>query len=539
MDDPLFIWTAHQIRHHPFDFYGFMVDWDRRQLPMPIVMQNPPGAGYFLALTSTLLGWSEQGMHFGFLLQAVALVLGTYLLGRRFSSHPFAAGLATLAAPVFILASTSLMCDTLMVALWVWAIVCWTEGLPEEKPGLLIASGLLVAACGLTKYFGVCLIPLLFAFSLTQKRRVGRWVFYLCIPALLFAGYQWYTAHLYGTGLLVGAAAYAGNHKVGGGIASKGLAGLAFTGGCVFISLSALPLLWGRKGVAFACSGVAAITLVVLGMAEVGHFSIFSNDGVKWPVVVQIAVLACGGIVSLLLAAQDLIRRRTPEALLLFLWTVGTFVFASAVNWTVSGRNILPLVPAVSLLVVRRLEWQVESQSQSEGEARWGFGFLFLPIGISLAVALTVGWGDLKLADAGRRAAFAFAGRFGSQSPMTFEGHWGFQYYFEQLGATALDTSRLDLSSNELVVVPLNNTKVTTLDPERVVPFERDEMPVASWLTLMSHTSGAGYYCDNWGPAPFIFCHAPNEDYVLLRVQGGPAPASQEKPKNKSLASSL
>jgi 4-amino-4-deoxy-L-arabinose transferase-like glycosyltransferase len=513
MDDPLFIWTAHQIRHHPLDFYGFLVEWDKRALPMPIVMQNPPLAAYFLAVTGVLFGWSEQALHFGFLLPAVALVVGTYLLGRRFCSHPFAAALATLAAPAFILSSTSLMCDTLMVAFFVWAVVCWVEGLPEEKPALLTAAGMLIAASGLSKYFGVCLIPLLFAYSLAQKRRLGRWWIYLCLPVLVFAGYHWWTYHLYGKGLLIGAAAYVGQHRVGGGLTSKTLAGLAFTGGCVFVSISALPLVWGKRGLAWAGTGAMAVALVVLGMAGVGTFSIFSDRAVKWPVVAQFAVLACGGMAALILATQDLLRRRTPDALLLFLWTTGTFVFASAINWTVSGRNILPMVPAISLLVVRRLE------TQSEAPKPRRFELIFWPIGVSLAIALTVGWADAKYADAGRRAAFGLAKRFGSSSPMAFEGHWGFQYYFEELGGTAVDLKRLDLSSNELVVVPLNNTSLSTLDPDQVVPFEKNVVNVAPWLAVMSRTSGAGYYSDQWGPAPFVFGPVPNEDYLLLRVK--------------------
>lgn len=511
MDDPLFIWTAQQVRSHPLDFYGFMVDWDRLQLPMAIVMQNPPLAAYYLAVVGTFLGWSEAALHFGFLLPAVALVLGTYALGRRLCSHPLAAALATIAAPVFVLSSTSIMCDTLMVALWVWAIFFWTEGL--EKPLLLPAAAALIAACSLTKYFGICLIPLLFAYALAKKRRLGGWLFYLCLPILVLAGYQWWTNRLYGRGLLLNAASYAQTYRVGGGLISKIIAGLGFTGGCIFISISSLPWLWGKKGLALALGGAASLTLAMSRMTNIGAFSVLQNGHLQWLVVAQLAVFACGGVAVLLLAADDLFRRRTAEALLLFLWIVGTFVFASVLNWTVSGRNILPMAPAVSLLLVRR----VESQSAPNEAVR--FGPLFWPVAISLVVALSVAWGDWKFADAGRKAAFAIGERFAGRSPLAFEGHWGFQYYFERLGAKAINLKHLDLSTNEVVVVPLNNSHLTTLDPAHVVAFDEYRVRAASWLALMSRPSGAGYYSDDWGPAPFIFGPAADEDYLLLKVK--------------------
>src|ERR1700735_1756080 len=90
-DDPLFIWTARHIQSHPFDFYGFNVYWSYLEQPMSREMQNPPLTAYYLAGVGTVFGWSERALHFGFLFPALALVLGTYCLARRFCAHPFAA----------------------------------------------------------------------------------------------------------------------------------------------------------------------------------------------------------------------------------------------------------------------------------------------------------------------------------------------------------------------------------------------------------------------------------------------------------------
>src|ERR1700691_4071250 len=72
IDDPLFLWTARQIQSHPFDPYGFNVNWYGWESPMWEVTKNPPLAGYYLALSAANLGWSECALHLALLLPAVA-----------------------------------------------------------------------------------------------------------------------------------------------------------------------------------------------------------------------------------------------------------------------------------------------------------------------------------------------------------------------------------------------------------------------------------------------------------------------------------
>src|ERR1051326_8601327 len=49
IDDPLFLWTAQQIRHAAGDFYGFRLNWFGLEMPMTDATANPPLMGYFLA----------------------------------------------------------------------------------------------------------------------------------------------------------------------------------------------------------------------------------------------------------------------------------------------------------------------------------------------------------------------------------------------------------------------------------------------------------------------------------------------------------
>ena len=54
-----------------------------------------------------------------------------------------------------------------------WAVALWLDGLHDNRPGLLWGAGLLVAAAGLTKYFGFALVPLLAAHAAWHMRERG------------------------------------------------------------------------------------------------------------------------------------------------------------------------------------------------------------------------------------------------------------------------------------------------------------------------------------------------------------------------------
>jgi hypothetical protein len=176
LDDPLFIWVAQQIYLHPTNPYGFDVNWAQTVFPMWNCTENPPLACYYLALGAGFFGWSEIGLHFAFVLPALAVICGTHRLARHFCDRPMLAALATLFTPVFLVSSLTVMCDVLMLAFWVWAVVWWVEGMERDDFGRLAVSGLFIALAALTKYYGMCLVPLLGAYGLLIKGRPGRWM---------------------------------------------------------------------------------------------------------------------------------------------------------------------------------------------------------------------------------------------------------------------------------------------------------------------------------------------------------------------------
>ncbi|MGA2871559.1 MAG: glycosyltransferase family 39 protein, partial [Verrucomicrobiota bacterium] len=338
--------------------YAFNVNWYAFGQPMWQVTENPPFTSYFIAIVAGICGWGETGLHLAFVLPAVAAVLGTYRLAKSFCAQPGLAALITLFAPVFLVSGTTLMCDMTLLAFWVWTIVFWVEGMERNSWRHLLLAGLLASLAFLTKYYGLCLVPLLAAHGLLQKRNGGWWLLWLFIPLATLLAYQLATSELYGQGLLSGAAKYT-SHTKGWPEATEALTfiiTLTFTGGCLAPAIFFAPLMWRLRTLALFAGGTAlVIGLLLKNDLLAGKFPCLTVSS-QMPVEIQMIIWSVGGICLLALASGETFRRRDAKSWLLALWVFGTFAFTACLNWTVNGRSILPLTPALAILIARRLE---------------------------------------------------------------------------------------------------------------------------------------------------------------------------------------
>jgi hypothetical protein len=513
IDDTLFVWTGRQIAAHPADPYGFEVTWYAFPRPMSEVTQNPPLSAYYIAAMGAIFGWSEVALHAAFLLPALAAILGTYCLARKLTGRPLFAALAVLASPGFLVSSSGVMCDTMMLAGWTLAILAWLEGLERKRPALLAAAGMLIAICALTKYFGIALIPLILVYTLIRQRRMGMWMTYLLLPVVALAAYEYWTKQLYGFGLLAGAAQYASNiDAVSARRLSTGLyaipAGLSFAGGCTLPALTFIPLVWPRRWILFGVAA-AAVAGLLLGMdaLPMPAAPYIAHDYRSW-LSVQFALFIAGGISALGLAIWDWRSRKDAESVLLLLWVLGTFVFASLLNWSVNARSVLPMIPAVAILLARRLE----------RAARWK---LALPLALAGMISLWVTGADARSANSARTAAQFVRDRMsGTAARVSFEGHWGFQYYMEAFGFSPMYFGGSRFANGDLLVIPHNNTNVVREPklPEWASSQETLTFPISTGVATMNSALGAGFYSDVWGPLPFAFGTTPAEEYTVFRA---------------------
>ncbi len=523
VDDTLFLFAAKQIVQHPADPYGFQLVWNKKLERMSDVTMNPPLACYYAAFTGRIAGWSEQALHIAFLLPTLAVVLGTYRLARRCTRFPLLAALATLLTPGVLVSATSVMCDTMMVALWIWAAILWIEGLDPVKPVYLLAASFLIAASAMTKYFGIALIPLLLVYSVVRLRRMGWWAAYFAIPILTLIGYEFWTAQLYGRGLIAEAAQFAGAQREfqQGSTLVHGLVSLSFAGGCALTALMLTPLLWRGKQIlaAAAATAVAALALTFNWLnygARVGGPKAAQSIMEHWPLIsFQLTLCILSGVVILAMAVADLwTHKKDAESWLLALWVVGTWIFAGFLNWTVNARSVLPLIPAAGILIFRRLERQPRIFTRRATVAAIALGMVvaaFLSFWITAA--------DAAWANSARDAADRiYQNTQAERGTLYFAGHWGFQYYMEAKGFTPGDEENSPFRDGDLIILPANNTELIRPRPFRFIGQQNLELLQGELATTMNSALGAGFYSSYWGPLPFAFGRVPAEVYRIGHI---------------------
>jgi 4-amino-4-deoxy-L-arabinose transferase-like glycosyltransferase len=516
IDDTLFIYEARQIAQHPLDPFGFKVNWFLDAIPMAYETRNPPLASYYSAAAAAFVGWSERALHLAFLLPALATVWGTYRLAQRLTKSPLLAAAATLLTPGFLVSANSVMCDTLALALWLWAIIFWIEGFDPQKLRYLAISAVLITLCALTKYFGIALIPLLAAYSLARQRRLGSWAWYLLLPILALTGYQHWTKAVYGLRMITFAAHVATGVRHGrhASILANALVDLSFVGGCTLPALAFAPIIWARKKILAVCilSALAAF-LISTGRIGLGETLEPSDFYRHWFLVgVQLTLFIAAGFSVMALAAADTWNRRDAESLLLTLWVSGTFIFTGFVNWTINARSLLPLIPAAGILLARRVD------ALRTPPMRWRPAMLALPLALAGVVSLWLTWADTKLADSARFAATLIEQKTRNQpGTVWFTGHWGFQYYMESFGAHAVVVNDPPHQPGDYLAV-VESSRLFEMRPEFVASRDVIEIPMRLGITTAQGRLGAGFYSADSGPLPFAIGPVPPERYELTRL---------------------
>jgi len=508
IDDPSFVGMARHIQEYPLDYYGFYMQFS------PPVITNPPLIAYLIAIPGSIFGYSEFALHTFFILPAMAVVWGTWLLASDMSVDPFVSALATICAPVFILSSTTVMCDVPMLAFWVFAIFFWRKGIREGRRGMLAASSLMITLCVLTKYMGICLVPLLLAYTIAEKRKAGEWILYLLLPIIALLLFDQITYMKYGLrqiSFIESWSSYNQNSSVRNYYA-KTVSGLAFLGGCILAHFVYFISRTRWVNTAIYLSAIAAILLILLMNDYLDYFPVAGADGINWSFVAQFPIFVFAGVSFFQMLLAVLFSGRNPDSILLFLWISGVFVFAVFINWTINGRTILPIVPAAGILLAR---FYVSNNSFTPLNR----ALLYISILFSLGISLAVTSADTAFANNAQTAARAIRDITRScPGNKWYEGHWGFEYYISETGDyKTLDYEKPGLKKGDTVIIPDTNTHTKPLYKNLALVREVYAYNLSGFFSTMSLVRGSGFYSDVAGPLPYALGSA-SENYYEYEV---------------------
>ena len=358
IDDPLFIWAGRHIQSNFLDFYGFSANWFGLQAPMSEITKNPPLASYFIAGCLSLFGDNEYALHILFALWAIGLMVGIYFIAKIFCPSPFIATWVACISPVFAISSLTIMSDIMMMFWWIWALWFWVRGISKERQSFLLLAAMCAVACGLTKYFGIFLVPLLCLYAVLKKVPLAKWGIFIVLPVTVFIGYDGFTSGLYGHGLISEAFSYS---RKAGPISGKTLLlsnfmiGLSFLGGCMISTLALFPILFKKREFFIAIGLLLLFAGCLFGLNATQNLSGFLNGPLQWNTIIHLSVFCFVGATIIWLSCMDIVNHRDHTSIFLCVWILCTFVFASFLNWTISARSILPLAPAVGILIDRRV----------------------------------------------------------------------------------------------------------------------------------------------------------------------------------------
>ena len=509
IDDPLFLWMADQIRKNPFDPYGFFINWTMSPKPFWQEMPNPPLCSYWIALLESVLGGSEVSLHLAFLVWPVLAIVATFVIARRFCREPFRAAVMTLLCPVFLVSATNLMCDVMLMALYLWSIELWIRGLDKRSWLLLLAAASVASAAAFTKYFGITVVPLLVTYTVARRRHITVELLVLALPLVLLCLFESWTKAKYGTGLLSDAFGVSRSDvSIKPNALAQLLIGFAFVGGCLISAIGYFP--WKNWKLCLTGAGFVVLFIALFGcfVPFRDSYTAEANGGL---IKIEGGIFAAIGFAMVAAAIFAVIRDRELTALVCSFWLLGIFVFATFLNWSFTAKTLLPAAPAAMILLGR---WR-ERVGLAEGTlSRW-----IAPILLGL-LSLWITWADYRQANTARAAAREFRNEFRNEvGTVWFASHWGFQYYMQQWGAVPLNANGSQIRSGDPYIFPANNTSLISVPYEKLILIRKAEFPTLPVVSTSGRRTGAGFYSSLRGTIPWAMDQVLPETYYVMRFK--------------------
>ncbi len=426
---------------------------------------RPPGNAYLLAALLTLFGGvREVPFHLfysGFSLLAVA---GMYFLARRFTEKAFEATLIFAAVPAFVVNGGKLESDIPMLALWTVGAACFVHR-------RYAAAGVALAAAATFGYQLVFCLPILALWLWREDRgRLDAWLALTAGPALL-AGWQVSERLSAGAAPAESLAGYADSYDLLA-FERKWRSTLALQAHLGWMASPLLLLGWlrSRRIALIAGLAIAAAEALTLEGYSAGELAFF--------------IVSAGlGLGLVLAAARESIRNRCWPAA----WLVLFFLAAVGLFYAGSARYLLPLAPAVALLLADRLP-----------SKPW----FAVAMALQLALGTALAESERRYAEGYRQFAQDLEPLAGS-ARIWSNAEWGLRYYLGRIGGDPLLRDQSVPAGAIVVESNLSGRVNYGVEGSRQELLRAEVGPGAVPLRTIGRGSHAGYSSSEFGVLPF------------------------------------
>jgi hypothetical protein len=434
IDDTAYLAVARQIAAHPLDPYGFDQFWYDRPQPANEVLA-PPVLPYWLGLGIAIFGGNIVALKLWLFPIALLLTVSLRELLSRFASGVETPVLVGLALSPEVLPGFNFMLDVPELALAMAAMAVMLRALARDSLSLAGLAGALAGLAAQTKYTGLIVPPLLLGAGLIRRRLlIG--VLAAGVAAVLFGGWETFTAWLYGRSHF--------QMALGDSGPSLGQRLLWLPGaGTKLIGSLGSPLVvlalagWGRPRAAIVAALLIVVGLVAVAVVPDTRTSSWVAEAQRDGPALARLLNGVWGIALLIVVALTCLRlawrwplrwrlRRDVQALLL--WVALEWLGYFAMTPFPAARRVMGILVVTTFVLAH---FASRTRFAASRWPLWIASLVSAALGLFLAGIDTV---DSRLEPAAVREAVAFIRKREPDAHIWFTGHWGTQYEAERLG---------------------------------------------------------------------------------------------------------
>ncbi len=436
---------------------------------------RPPFNAYTLAALLAAFGEvRETYFHAAYLLFSLAAVSAMYFLARRFCKQPLLAAFLFLAVPCFVVNGNKLEADLPLLAFWLLGFALFVHGRYTSAAVTLAGAGL----CAYQSVFG---LPILAHYAWYHARREKHaWMALLAAPAAIGA-WQLFERLSTGAAPATVLAGYFQSYnllalqtKLGSTLAL--ISHLGFIVSPLIVALVWRPAARKRRLFIVGAYGSALLPAVLLGGYSQGQRMLL------W-LALATGLFALAGVVHLLLT-----RRSTDDGFLAA-WVLVFFGCSAVVFYAGSARYLLPLAPALVLLIVRHVR-----------NTKLVAGLTVLHLALSLGLARAEYEYDNQYRTfAQRLAPLVDAKRIWTNA------EWGLRYYLGELGGESMLRDQVVHSGSVVVTSDLAASVAFEAQGIRTELMSAEISTQSIPLRTIGLGARSGYSSSNFGALPFDF----------------------------------
>lgn len=460
--------------------------------------------------------------HIMVLLLVVLTAEGVCRLSERFLASGAAAILAaalTILSPAYFVSATHLASDIPAMFFFVWTLVLFIQSVDQRRRGVLILSGLVLGLALWTRYSTASLMPLLLLYGILQGAGLRYAMTTIAVGLAVLS--IWFVQNLIVYGnihpLLVTA-------LPGPTVMSTLLqvpATVSILGGTAGFAPFLAFVAWRRSGrnpvYVLAAGGLTLVSLAMMAFVRgpsYGATNLALLAGFLLVGWLSLLAVARGGVAALaLMFRRGLSSLRANRALAdegflagwLFLILGSTALALPMAN----ARYLIPIIPALLLLLLRRMEnGTVEIAVSRKGMA----------VGIVASAILSLALAQVDLEAARSFPSFVkeIKDTYASEGrAIYYDGGRGSLDHYMRVFEAGRYLTRDDAGPRPGDIVVRTNLPV----PMEIHPSVNDGLHLRKRLSkegliplrLFHHRAGAGFYAHQWGLAPYVISTEPLE----------------------------